>query len=412
MPLRAVARGPPRPLTWTVDGRILGRAYSDAELSWRLSPGAHTIAVTDDLGHSAETAIRVKWDARRRTSDLKPFLPGFVTLVEWLQGTGSSGSSRGENSDRNEVKEDDMRFLGAGRWIVLSALVVAAPAVAGDSRAASASPASKLSAPATGHIPVAFVLTKGAVMIDFAGPWEVFQDVHVPSRGASMDDQMPFELYTVSETREPIRVSGGMRIVPDHTFEDAPPPKVIVIPAQGGESPKMLEWIRKASAGSDVVMSVCTGAFVLADTGLLSGKTATTHHAAYRSFAMKYPDIRIQRGARFVENGNLATAGGLSSGIDLALRVVERYFGRPVATDTAYQMEYQGQGWLNPASNAVYAKAAVSTAAHPLCPICEMETDPAKAPKSAYKGQTYYFCSAGHKEQFDSAPEKWLQPLE
>lgn len=302
-----------------------------------------------------------------------------------------------------------MRFRNTSCLIVAASLVCAAPVLAAEARTAPASPA-KLAAPPTGRIPVAFVLTKGAVMIDFAGPWEVFQDTFVASR-PSMDDQMPFDLYTVSESKEPIRVSGGLKVVPDFTFDDAPPPKVIVIPAQGGETPQMLEWIRKSAPQADVVMSVCTGAFVLADTGLLAGKSATTHHASFRRFAMKFPNVQVRRGARYVEEGNLATAGGLSSGIDLALRVVERYFGRKVATDTAYQMEYQGQGWLNPASNSVYAKEPVSTAAHPLCAICQMEVDPATAPKSVYKGKTYYFCSDQDKAQFEAAPASWVEPL-
>lgn len=170
----------------------------------------------------------------------------------------------------------------------------------------------------------------------------------------------------------------------------------------------MLNWIRKVTRTTDVTMSVCTGAFVLASTGLLAGKPATTHHSAYKSLAFKYPNIDVRRGARFVESGNIATAGGLTSGIDLALRVVERYFGRKVAENTAYQLEYQGTGWTDPASNATYLQAAVSTDEHPLCPICGMEVDPKTAPKSVYKGKTYYFCSQDHKAQFDAAPEKWL----
>ena len=168
---------------------------------------------------------------------------------------------------------------------------------------------------------------------------------------------MPFRLYTVAETKKPIRTSGGMQIVPDYTIQDAPAPKVIVIPAQSQPSPAVLEWIRKSSKTTDVTMSVCTGAFVLAKTGLLKGKSATTYHGAFERFAMEFPDIQLKRGARFVENGNLATAGGLSSGIDLALRVVERYYGRDVARKTAYNMEYQGEGWMNPDSNQMYATA-------------------------------------------------------
>src|SRR5260370_1726937 len=138
----------------------------------------------------------------------------------------------------------------------------------------------------------------------------------------------------------------------------------------------MLKWIRESSKNTDVTMSVCTGAFVLAKTGLLSGKSATTFHSAFNSFAMEFPDIHLKRGARFVEDGNLSSAGGLSSGIDLALRVVERYYGRDVAQKTAYNMEYQGQGWMNANSNQIYAAAPVSTAQHARCPDCAIAANP------------------------------------
>ena len=93
-------------------------------------------------------------------------------------------------------------------------------------------------------------------------------------------------------------------------------------------------------------------------------------------------------------------AGGLSSGIDLALRVVERYYGREVAEKTAYDMEYQGQGWMNPDSNQMYATHLVSTTEHPLCAVCGMDIDPKIAPKSVFKGVTYYFCSQEDKKTF------------
>src|SRR5271170_8197395 len=120
-------------------------------------------------------------------------------------------------------------------------------------------------------------------------------------------------------------------------------------------------------------MSVCTGAFVLARTGLLSGKSATTFHQAFDSFAMQYPDIKLIRGARFVEDGNLASSGGLTSGMDLAFRVVERYYGRQAAERTAYLLEYQGKGWQDPNSNEIYArKVAAAADGRPLCPVCSM----------------------------------------
>ena len=206
--------------------------------------------------------------------------------------------------------------------------------------------AKPLKAPAKGKIPVAFVLTEGATMIDFAGPWEVFQDVHGEGRGESMDDMMPFELYTVSEKTAPIRTSGGMSVVPDYTFANAPMPKVVVVGAQRGRSPEMMEWLRKAAKEADIVMSVCTGAFKLAQAGLLDGKKATTHHDFYDTFTENYPKVTLVKSKRFVESDDkISTSGGLTSGIDLALHVVERYFGRAVAERTAVYMEYESDGW-------------------------------------------------------------------
>jgi transcriptional regulator GlxA family with amidase domain len=263
--------------------------------------------------------------------------------------------------------------------------------------------AGPLKPPATGSIPVAFVISDGAVVIDFSGPWAVFESAYLPGRADNA-----FRLFTVAENTRPIQASSGMKIIPDYTFKNAPSPKVIVIPAQNASDAAMLNWIRESARNADVTMSVCTGALILAKTGLLSGKAATTHHGAYKTFALDYPDIHVKRGARFVEEGNLATAGGLSSGIDLALRVVERYFGRETATKTANQMEYQGQGWLNPDSNTEYAKAPVSTDDHPLCPVCDMEINPKGAPTSVYHAKTYYFCMPDHKALFDTAPQKFI----
>jgi putative intracellular protease/amidase/YHS domain-containing protein len=291
-------------------------------------------------------------------------------------------------------------FWGLGE---LSAGSSPAKVPAGPEGNQSAVKTNPLKPPTQGSIPVAFLISEGAVMIDFTGPWEVFQDVMIPGRA-----DHPFRLYTVSESTSPIHASGGMKIVPDYTFGNAPAPKIIVIPAQSQPSEATLEWIRKSTKSTDVTMSVCTGAFVLAKTGLLSGKAATTYHGAFVSFATQFPDIHLKRGARFVEDENLATAGGLSSGIDLALRVVERYFGREVAAKTAYNLEYQGLGWMNPDSNQVYAATPVSTTEHPLCAVCGMDVDPKSAPKSIFKGATYYFCSDDDKKTFDAAPDKFV----
>ena len=256
-----------------------------------------------------------------------------------------------------------------------------------------------LPAPTSGWLPAAFVLGPDAVVLDFCGPLEVFSD-------ASTKEGKPlFAPYMVSASKNPVVVGGGMKVVPDYTFKTAPQPKIIVIPAMDRmtASLEMYEWIRDASKATDVTMSVCNGAFVLAKTGLLSGKSATSHHGGYFSFAAEFPDVHLRRGARFVEEGNLASAGGISSGIDLALRVVERYLGKQAAMDVADGMEYQGKGWLDPNSNDAYAKLVPSSDEHPMCPVCQMDAD--KSIRSSHKGKSYYFCSAGDKATFDRHPE-------
>lgn len=235
---------------------------------------------------------------------------------------------------------DRRLFLGAAAIPALAALDLSQPEPKPDP--------GRLRPPASGPIDVAFLISQGATVIDFTGPWEVFQDVMLPERGPSHEDQMPFRLFTVADGREAVRVTGGMRIVPDHALADAPPPRVVVVPAMRATQ-AVLDWLRRTSATADLVMSVCTGAFVLGRAGLLTGKRATTHHDFHDRFAQQFPDVTLERGLRFVESApNLATAGGLTSGIDLALRVVERYFGRSVAERTATYMEYQSRAWIAP----------------------------------------------------------------
>lgn len=251
-------------------------------------------------------------------------------------------------------------------------------------------------------IPVAIVLSPEAEVVDFAGPWGVFEYAFVPGYDGS-----PFELYTVAETTAPVEVSGGMTIVPDYAFADAPAPKIIVVPAQRDPSAAELAWLRQAAPGTDLTMSVCNGAFVLAAAGLLDGKAATLHHGAYAYFAAEFPAVEVRRGARFVDADGVATAGGLTSGIDLALHVVERYYGRAVAEATATQLEYQGQGWKDPNSNAAFAARPVSTPDHPVCPVCEMAVDPDPALHTTHRGHDVYFCSESCQAAFAKAPDRY-----
>ena len=168
----------------------------------------------------------------------------------------------------------------------------------------------------------------------------------------------------------------------------------------------MLAWLRKNAPATDVTMSVCNGAFLLAESGLLDGKAATAYHGSFKQFESAFPRVQLKRGARFVESGKLATAGGLSSGIDLALRVVERYWGRQVAEETAFDLEYQGRGWTDAGSNSIYAKEKSGGVEDP---VCGMQVDPAKSSTSSYRGKQYYFCSTSEKASFDAHPERYVK---
>ena len=260
----------------------------------------------------------------------------------------------------------------------------------------------KLTPPAKGSIPVAIVISPGAVVIDYSGPWEVFQDAVVPGI------QNPFRLYTVAEREGPVTASAGMKVVADYSFANAPQPKVIVIPAQQGGA-ALEAWVKKVAPTADLTMSVCTGAFHLAKTGLLDGKSATTHHASYVQFAKAFPHVNLKRGFRFVDEGNVASAGGLTSGIDLALHVVEKYFGRQAAIDTAYYMEYQGQGWLDAsgAANSEYADMK-PPAGNNVDPVCGMPVAADSTFVSKHDGKEYRFCQKSCQEQFDADPAAFL----
>lgn len=224
----------------------------------------------------------------------------------------------------------------------LTAVLLAAPLLAQEEDALR--PGERLEAPPTGSLNVAFLVSPGATVIDFAGPWEVFQDVMVPGRGDGHADAHPFRLYTVAASTEPIRASAGLQIIPDYAYADAPQPDVIVVPA-GSSSSATQAWLREAAAGADMTMSVCTGSFLLASIGLLDGRSATTHHDSLHQLAGRYPQISVRRDVRYVEGPRVATAAGLTSGVDLALRVVERYFGTEVAERTASYMEHESDAW-------------------------------------------------------------------
>lgn len=262
-----------------------------------------------------------------------------------------------------------------------------------------------LDLPAGGKIKAAFLVGPDAEIVDFGGPWGVFEYVYVgkPARN-------PFELYTVAATSEPVSIGGGMIVVPNYSVADAPRPDIVVIPAMDIDQvgPTVLDWLREVHKTTQVTMSVCNGSYVLAKAGLLDGRTATAHHGGFGMLRAMFPAVNVIRGKRWVEDGRLATSGGLTSGQDLAMRVVERYFGRAAAKKTARQLEYQGQGWMYPDSNAEFAQRPVSTADKPYCPVCEAELAEATEYTVAYEGKTHMFCSQECKDDFVKTPDRFL----
>ena len=199
----------------------------------------------------------------------------------------------------------------------------------------------KLVPPADGKVKVACVFSSNVTLIDWVGPEAVF-DAWLHDESTKLDRPL-FELFTVGESRE-LR-DPGFNAIPDYTYDDAPQAQVIVVPAQTG-SPKFYHWLKKASERADVTMSVCIGARHLATLGLLDGQVATTHHDFIEPFTKEFPNVHWVGGRRFVEGPKVATSAGVAAGIDLALHVVERYFGREKAVAVTKVLEYQGAGWL------------------------------------------------------------------
>lgn len=213
----------------------------------------------------------------------------------------------------------------------------AAAAVPQALRAADLSAAAApLNVPAGGKIRVAFMISSQANVIDLAGAWETFQDTMLPN------GDMPFELFTLAETTNVVEMTGGLRIEPTYSFGagDIPHTNVLVVGAQSDGSEQFMSVLRDVQGKVDLTMSVCTGAFKLAKSGILDGKSATTHHEYYDQFTKQFPKVNLVRGVRFVDNGSIITAGGLTSGISAALHVISRYYDAPTAAKTAAYMEF------------------------------------------------------------------------
>lgn len=176
-------------------------------------------------------------------------------------------------------------------------------------------------------------------VLDFCGPFEVFS---VANRFA---ETPAFQVFTVAEKPAPILTRGGLSVNPHRVLGDMPTPDLFLIPGGQGtrtemHNPVLIDWIKLASARAELILSVCTGALLLAKAGLLDNLEATTHHSAFELLRQTAPRTTVHTDRRFVDNGRVICSAGIAAGIDMSLHVVARLLGNDVAEKTARQMEY------------------------------------------------------------------------
>ena len=192
---------------------------------------------------------------------------------------------------------------------------------------------------------VAILIFDDVEVLDFCGPLEVF------SVTGRQDNVSPFNVYTVAEESGPIMARNQLSINPRYTMLDHPQPQILLIPGGYGTRREMynttlIDWIRSRSREADLVLSVCTGALLLAKAGLLEGLAATTHHGAMELLKGVAPNTRIREGKRIVDNGKIVLSAGISAGIDMSLYVVSKLLGEEQALRTAHCMEYDWKAEL------------------------------------------------------------------
>lgn len=194
---------------------------------------------------------------------------------------------------------------------------------------------------------IAIILFDHVEVLDFAGPFEVFS---VTGRRGTGD---PYDVFTVAE-KKTISARNNLVVQPTCLFYDCPASDILLIPGGGGfhengvpfgtrhemNNPVMLDWIKERSKKASLVLSVCTGALLLAKAGLLEDKEATTHFMAVDLLKSISPTIKVSPEKRWVDNGNIILSAGVSAGIDLSLHIVEKLQGAEVAKETARYMQY------------------------------------------------------------------------
>lgn len=199
---------------------------------------------------------------------------------------------------------------------------------------------------------VAILLFNEIEVLDFAGPFEVF-GVADRQNGNNRTTEPPFNVFTVAD-RGFVYARNGLRISPTYLLQDHPPAHIIIVPGGGGyhsdgtpygarremHNPLVIDWVRRTAQTAELVLSVCTGALILAKAGLLENLSATTHYLAADSLAQLTPTTTVRAEERYIDNGQIITSAGISAGIDMSLYVVGRLLGKDIAEETARYMQY------------------------------------------------------------------------
>ena len=191
---------------------------------------------------------------------------------------------------------------------------------------------------------VGIVLFENIEVLDFCGPFEVFSVTRL-NEEKRREEPSPFEVLLVAEHPGPVTTTGNMKVIPHATFTGCPQLDILVVPGGWGtrkelNNPVMLDWLQSRAAEVETLTSVCTGAMLLGAAGLLNGLHATTHWRSLEWMRDSFPGVTVEFEKHVVEDGMVFTSAGISAGIDMALRVVARYFGEKTSRATARHMEY------------------------------------------------------------------------
>jgi len=186
---------------------------------------------------------------------------------------------------------------------------------------------------------VAILLYDDVEVLDFAGPFEVFNVT------AEMVDNTPFAVYTVAVDSMPVMARGKLSVNPTYSIDDCPAPDILIIPGGWGsraqlKNDMLVEWIQTQAEQVELLLSVCTGSLLLAKAGLLEGLTCTTHGTAFDALRQLAPNATVVEDKRYIDNGKIITSGGISAGIDMSLYVVQKLLGDDAVKITTTEMEY------------------------------------------------------------------------